>query len=875
MRLLPNPFRKAYAEDLLLALQDWQSDSAPPTNQQFNQRSFPPKITRATWFLLRTAFQERIKPTVRAHRPGPREGNASMLDLLFQDLRHSLRALAKRPGFTVIGLLTLAVGVGANTAIFSVVNAVVLRPLPYPDSHALVHIERSETTRPEHRNSMSQPDLEDIGEVATSLEKVAGYQPTSVTLTGQGDPEVLSAAALTDGLLHIFRMPPSQGRDLSAADNLLQGPKVVVISDALLNSHLHGARDVIGQTMLLDGANYEIVGVAPPGFRFPREALLWIPLFNDPEGCARGCRLLTGVSRIAEGHDRANVQAELDTLAARLSEDFPDSNLETLFAATELQRSLLGETQRGLLILLGAVGLVLLIAAANLASLQIARSTGRKTEIGVRAALGATQARLCTMILLETVLLGIGGAILGAALGTAATKLVVALAPANVPRLDEASLDLRVLGFALTISLGVSLLFALLPAWRTAAGTGQTRRATANRADIRSRNFLMVGEVALSLVLLIGAGLLFKTYDRLLAVDLGFEEHGLHSFFVSLPDEPYIDPEKTIMFFDTLEQELASVPGVESVGSVLGRPFGRNNFSASFELLDQPEPPPGEGIAAPTRVVTPGFNRTFQIPVLSGRALRDSDRREGTGVAMVNQAFVDKFSNNQDPIGREIQLHMSLGFDDDPVRTIVGVIGNTRGSNPSKENPGIFVPEAQMASPWMSVVVRTTGPLSWPAIHAAVQRVDANIPLRQKETLVEAIDRARGPARFYLVLLGGFAVIAVFLAAIGLYGVVSYLVSRRTREIAIRLAVGATSTNVVRHVLGQGLKPVILGVALGLVVSALGARLLGSLLYEVKPFDPATYATVSVGLILVALSAIFVPAQRAGRVPPARALKEE
>ena len=525
--------------------------------------------------------------------------------------------------------------------------------------------------------------------------------------------------------------------------------------------------------------------------------------------------------------------------------------------------------------MLGAVGLVLLIAAANLASLQIARSTGRKTEIGVRAALGATQVRLCTMILLETVLLGVGGAILGAGLGHAATKLVVALAPADVPRLDQASLDFRVLGFALTISLGVSLLFALLPAWRTAAGTGQTRRATANRADIRSRNSLIVGEVALSLVLLIGAGLLFRTYDRLLAVDLGFEEHGLHSFFVSLPDEPYIDPEKTIVFFDALEQELASVPGVQSVGSVLGRPFGRNMFSASFELLDQPEAPPGEGIVAPVRVVTPGFNSTFQIPLLSGRDLRESDRREGAGVALVNQAFVDKFSGNQEPLGREIQVHLSLGFDDDPVRTIVGVIGNTRGSNPSKEYPGIFIPEAQMASPWMNVVMRTAGPLSWPAIQAAVQRVDPNIPLRQKETLVEAIDRARGPARFYLVLLGGFAVIAVLLAAIGLYGVVSYLVSRRTREIAIRLAIGATSTNVVRHILGQGLKPVFLGIALGLLVSTLGARLLGSLLYEVKPFDLATYATVSVGLVLVALSAIFVPAQRAGRVPPARALKEE
>ncbi len=867
VRLLPARFRAEYGDDLLLALQDWRRDPS--------RSRMPPQWLAATWFLLRTNLQERFSPTVARRTLAQPGKQASTMDLFLQDARYSVRALAKRPGFTAIALLTLAVGVGANTAIFSVVNAVVLRPLPYPQPDSLVQVRRENTTQPGDLHSTSQVDLEDLARDVESFADLVGYQSTSVTLTGENEPEVLRAQAVTSGLLRVFRAAPAQGRDLVAQDNLPKAPRVAMISDALLQSHLGGDPQAVGKTLFLDGENVEIVGVAPPDFAF-RDAVLWIPLYNDTEGCGRGCRLLTGIGRIADGEDPESLASSMEVVSKRLEVDFPGDNTNIRFVATDLKHSLLGQTRSGLFILLGAVGLVLLIAAANLASLQVARGTGRKAEIAVRSALGANRLRLSRLVLLETLLLAVGGGALGVALGTAVTRIVVALAPADVPRLSEASLDLPVLLFGLATSLGVSLLFALWPTWRLVGASSRTGRSTDDRADVRTRNLLMVGEVALSLVLLVAAGLLFKTYDRLLQVDVGFDPAGVHSFFVALPEQPYEDPEKTVAFFESLERELQSLPGIESVGSVLGLPFGRNRLSTSVEFVGEPPVPPEHERNTVIRVVTSGYLDTLGISGVAGRGLEPTDRRDGQGVAVVNQEFVDRYLDGQDVIGKEIELSIALGYDDEPPRIIVGVVENNLSAIPQEETqPETFVPQAQMAAPWLSVAMRAKGPLSWTAVTEAVRRVDPNIPLRRKVAMTEAIDEDRGPARFYLVLLGTFAAIAVFLAAIGLYGVISYLVSRRTREIAIRLAVGANSADVVGHFVGQGLKLVAIGVGVGVGISLLGSRLLASLLYEVDPFDPSTYVLVCLAMVLVAMTAVLGPAMRAGRVAPARALKEE
>ncbi len=877
LALYPRAFKETLGADFALALEDWMADRSAGR--------FKP--LRLLWVLFKTGALEWLRPsaeaaeasrgdaTVRQLAIDDRGRKAKVMELTLQDLRFALRSLSRRPGFVIIAVATLAVGVGANTAIFTVVDTVLLQPLPYEVAEDLLILRRVEERAPGELRSMSQPDIEDLSEL-DSIAALVAFDTRGFTLTGSGEPEVVSAGFLNEGLLEVFALQPAAGRDLTRADNLPNGPRVIVVSHAFWMSRLGGREDAVGSTLELDGEAHEIVGIAPEGFSFPEDVRLWAPLYNDVEGCGRSCHLLTGIGRLSDGHTLEEAQLELGVAAQRLARDYPADNRGKSFVAKGLRDHLVGDARRGLLILLGAVGLVMLIAAANMASLQVARGTARKREMTVRTFLGASRGRLCRLVLIEAGLLGIVGGVLGIGLAILITDWIMSVAPDGVPQVTDLVPGLRVFGYGLVLSLGAALLFSSLPAWRLASATALAGpRTSEDRGDVRSRTFLLVGEVALSLTLLVGAILLMSTYSKILEVDLGFEKDTVLSFFVALPDNGYSEPEKVVTFFERLEQELAAVPGVESVGGILGRPFAGNTIGTSWHYLDRPRPEEGDEPSARVRIILPGYLETLRIPTVRGRALADSDRHGGAPVAVVNEAFVRRFAELGDPLQREVQLGVDFGFAELP-RTIVGVIGDTQTESLTGDpRPEIFVPQAQMAVVWMSVVVRARGTNLWPQLTDAVQRVDPLIPLRSRETLSEAVDRARGPARFYFMLLAGFAGIAVLLSAIGLYGVVSYIVARRTREMAIRLAVGASRWTLVRLVFAQGLLPVASGIAIGLAAALAGSRLLGSLLYEVKPFDPAVYLLATVVLAVVSMLAMVAPAVRAASLAPTRALEEE
>lgn len=865
----PRSFRARFGDDMLAVLAE-------------RRREAPGGWSRCRFWLgvalsmLRGGVLERLAPARRQAVAVETPRRPTSFFSVGQDLRYALRTLSRRPAFLVVVVLTLAVGVGANTAIFSVIDAVLLRPLPYPDPDSLVQVLRMRSERPGWAGSLSQPNLYDLSAQSKELAGLEGYRATTLPITGDGLPEVIDAAVVTGGLLSVFGMSPSLGRDLAREDNVYGGPKVVVLSYDLWQRRFAGARDVLGSTLELDGEPHQIVGVAPPGFAFPGNTKLWVPLFQDTEGCGRDCHLLRGIGRLADAQALARGREEFAVVAARLAQQYPESNRDTTYLLQRLQEGMVGDVRQGLLLMLGAVTLVLLIATANLANLMLACGTLRRAEIAVRAALGASRGRLLALLLAESGLLAASGAALGIGLAMLATRVLIALAPPDVPRLSEVTVDARVLGVGVVLALLSMLCFGGVPAWRVVRESVHGRRSTGDRTEKRSRALLLVGEVALSAVLLIGAGLLLRSFQRILAIDLGFDQQSVASFFLSLP-ERYDTPEKVVGLIDRLEQRLAVLPGVESVGSALGRPFGGSSISTTLQLTDEPEPRPGEETSTRIRVVTPGYFQTLRIPMIEGRSFSTGDRHGAESVAVVNQAFVETFSRSQPVLGRKALVGIDFGWRELP-RTIVGVVGNTRNDSLTGEpEPELFVPQAQMGIVWMNVNLRTAAdPDSlWGAIAATLSGIDPDLPVRSPETLEQAVRDERGPARFYLTLLGAFSMLALLLAALGLYGVVSYLVSRRTREIALRMVVGASRFRVLTLVVLQGLRPVVAGTVIGLVAAAGLTRLMSALLYGVAPLDAWTFATVPLALLAVSLAALWTPARRASRIAPAEALVEE
>jgi predicted permease len=797
-----------------------------------------------------------------------------------QDVRFGVRSHLRRPGFTAAAVATLALGIGATVSIFSVVNSVLLQPLPYPDSDRLVVIQPVDA-RTGSLSSVDHPDIRawqaEIPGIA-----IAGYAGSLVTLNGIGDPVALQGVVVTDGLLGPFGYVPPLGRDLRASDDIPDGPRVAVVSHRFWSDRLGRDPDTIGRTITLNGASWEIVGVAPEEFDFPSGTEVWLPRRHQSEGCGHGCRVMGAIGKLEPGVTRTVVQARFEAVDAQLREAFPDSHRDTRTDLRFMIDDEVGSIRSALWILFGAVGMVLLIACANVANLLLVRAQQRAGEVALRSTLGASRARLYRQLLTESVLLALPAGILGTALAAWGTGALVSLAPEGLPRLEETSLDVTTLLFTLVLVLGVSVMFGVLPARhltrRSLAGSlGSGTRASGNRAETAARSGLLVGEVALSLSLLLGAGLLFRTMIEIRSVELGFASEGVERFRVTLPDARY-DSLAVGRFFDALEGRLARIPGVEAVGSGFGVPFAPGRINANLTLLDRPDVPDADKSSADIRPSTPGYLAATGMTLVRGRWLTSDDQHGAEAVAVVNRTMARLHYLDSDPIGKQLQVSANIGFSDEAPRTIVGVVEDVRvGSATAAPDPAIYIPNAQFAISNMYVSLRLAPGRTTviPEVRDVLRELDAALAITRVERIEAAIAREHATPRFYMTLLAVFSALAVILTAVGLYGVVAYVVSRRTAEIGIRIALGADGGDISGMVLRQGIRPAVAGIALGLALSLLGARLLESLLYGIVPYDPLTLATATATLAGVVFAATLLPAVRASRIAPTRALRAE
>jgi predicted permease len=794
---------------------------------------------------------------------------------LWEDLKFSLRSLSRRPGFTITAILVIAIGAGATTAIFSVVNGVLLKPLDYKESRDLVTVGVDPAGRPtDVIDFMSPPDVADLQAESSALMTLVGYTSRNVALTGSGEPTLVAVAIVSDGLLATFRLTPVQGRDIRADETGPGAPRVAVISHALWRERFGMAPEVLGRVIEFGGRRFEIVGVAPEGFSYPGRTQVWVPHRINPESCGRRCHTWRTIGRLSPGATVASAQGQADVIAGRLSEAYPESNFEKGFVVLSLQDWVVGDARAGLWILLGTVTVLLLIACANVSNLLLIRASDRTGEIAVRTALGASRRRVAMQVTVEGAVLTVAGGALGLLMAAWGVEVFRLTSAGIVPRAAEVSVDGTVLGFTLGLIVAVTLLFAVIPAVflirvpLSASLAHAGRRSGTGPIGNRFRRTLVGIEVALSVTLLIGAGLLLRSFGQLYAVELGFETRDIVRFTVTLPSD-------IRTFYRTLEEQVAAVPGVESVGSIYGAPLGVGHTTSVVLVDGRPEPEPGHETYSAIRGVTPGYLETARIPVIRGRAIGPADDIGSVPVGVINQAFARENFPGEEPLGKRVRIKTDMGYGS-PYWTIVGIVGDIRSEALAQAPvPEIYVPIARFGGGLMTVTVRTAPGFgaALPEIRSAVYSAYPDLPLRGVETVSEAVQREVAPTRFYLLLLGFIAILALTLAAVGLYGVLQYLVSRRTREFGVRIALGAAPGELARMVTFEMLRPASLGVLSGLAVSLWAGRMLEAFLYRVSPRDLWTFAAVPVVLLLVALLAVLLPARRASRTEPIEALR--
>jgi predicted permease len=806
------------------------------------------------------------------------------MDQFLQDLRYAVRTLATRRSFSVIAIITLALGIGITTAIFSVVNGILLRPLPFRDSDRIVTIWESDKKEPSQHGEMSHPNFKDVRNGVTALESLAEYASGTGTLTGNGPATVVSQGLATPDFFHVLGATPVLGREFTPEEDLPNGPKVTVISYDLWKQRFGGRQDAVGQSIEIGGASYTIVGVAPEKFDFPSKARLWTPPQNDDAGCGRGCVYMQTVGRLAKGATVATAQQQLSALANGLEQKYPKSNAGITMRINTLQGDIVGDVQHALMILMGAVAMVLLIACANVANLLLVRGAARRGELAVRSVLGAVRGRLLAQLMTENlVLAGVAG-LLGVGLAAYAVDVLRAIAPATIPRTDSVGLDATTTLFAVGLSIVTALLFGLAPALQVSRQSLGTSMREAGRGSDGSpkrftRSAILVTEVALSVMLLLGAGLLMRSFTELSHVELGFNSRNITTFTVSLPNSRYRTPESHVQAVDALRQKIAALPGVQSVGTITGLPLGDVRFGTSFRRMDKPEPGPNDEPSARMMVADPGYFTTMGIRIANGRAFSNADRHGAAPVALISSEAAKKYFKGEDPIGKPIHVGVGLGFPNkDVVRTIVGVVSDVHTDN-IRDTPGpaLYVPFAQTGVDFTAFVVKSSSAAAsvLQDARAEVNAFDSDIALEFESALDDVVNQQLAAPRFYLALIALFAALAAVLAAVGIYGVVSFLVANRTREIGLRMALGAPRQRVVQLVVWQGLKPALIGVGIGLVAAVWTVRLLSSLLFGVAPHDTATYAGVTGLLVAIVLIACAVPAYRASRIAPGVALRAD
>jgi len=809
---------------------------------------------------------------------------AVLIDNLLQDVRHAIRALARQPGFAAIVVLCLALGIGANTAIFSVLNSIVLRPLSYEDPGRLTMVWETFRTRNMMTGGVSYPNLAEWRARNEVFEEIGAFRPERHTLTGVEVPERLVGARVTAEFFRVLRVDAAVGRTFSPADDLEGADNVVVMSDSLWRRHFGGDPSAIGRSVTLDGAPFTIVGVLPPGFEFPvaiAGAEVWTPSALDAAGkFHREWPMLLAVGRLRADVDLERAQADMDLIGRQLEQEYPETNTEHGFNLVPLLEQVSDRAVPLLLLLSGAVGLVLLIACANVANMLLSRSGIRGSELAVRAALGAGRGRLVQQLLTESIVMSLMGGALGVLIALGGVNVLVAYLPPNTPRLGEIGVDGGVLGFALAISILTGLAFGTIPAALTSrlhlpSSLKEGVRSSAGTGQRRLREALLVCEVALALMLLAGAGLLVRSFQQMLTSDPGFEPGGVLTFEVSArwSDHPVGD---RAAFYRELRERMEALPGVQSAAAGTAMPLGRG-FMATFMIEGRPEPARGEAPLTRYLSITPGYFESLRIPMVRGRVFTESDRRDRPGVVVVNEAAARAFWPDEDPLGQRIIPDVDITDVDPVVFEVVGIVGDVKDVSLDVEaGPCIYVPYQQQTWPGMTFALRTgVDPLSLTSMvrqEVASMTNEAVFTFRGLERNLEPSVVTR---RFPMVVLGVFASLALALSALGIYGVLSYSVSQRTFELGLRMALGAERAGVFLLVLRRATVLVSIGAGIGLLGTLAMTRVMRSMLFGVTPADPVTLVSVTLLLMAVALLACLAPIRRATRVDPVEALRSE
>ncbi|HEX8141077.1 MAG TPA: ABC transporter permease [Pyrinomonadaceae bacterium] len=813
-----------------------------------------------------------------------------MFDGLWQDIQFGVRMLIKNPGFTLISVLALALGIGANTAIFSVVNAVLLRPLPYKDPDRLVNVFR--TQPPIMRGPISRPDFLEWQAQQKVFQDIAAYYFETFNLTGIDEAERVVGTRVTENFFSLFGVAPAQGRFFLPADGQPGAGRVAIIGYGIWQRRFGADPRVVGNTIALNGDTYTVVGVAPPSFNFPGRSEVWTPAMLQEDTRQRGSNYLKVIARLKDGTSGEQAQAQMNQISAVLAQQYPenDTNLSVTIA------SLLEDQVRGirsvLLILLGAVAFVLLIACANVANLLLARATSRSKEIAVRTALGASRWRIMRQLLTESVLLALLGGGLGILLAMWGINVLVAFAPSTIPRVKEVHLDQWVLGFTLLVSVITGIIFGLAPAMQVSKtnlnevlkeGTRGAATNSPHRAWLR--RILVVSEIALSLVLLVSAGLLIESIRRLTDVNPGFDPQNLLTANISFPrkassaeDESEEGAarraQETANFLAAVRQRLSSLPGVQAVGAINDLPVtGSGSVNGDFNIEGRPKYKAGEAPVAEYRLITPDYFRAIGIPLLKGRVFLEEEGPQSPISIIINETLAKRFFPGEDPIGKRL-----LVMDDQP-HAIIGVVGDARQWGLDQPpDPEIYFSNAQITfNPGTTLVIRTNvEPASLSeSVRRALREVSRDAPVYAVKTMKQVVADSTAQRRFNTILMASFAAVALLMATIGLYGVISYSVAQRTQEIGIRMALGAQAGNVLRMVLWNGFKLALAGVVVGLFASLVMTRVLSSLLYGVSATDPFILLGGSVFLAVIALLACYIPARRATKIDPMIALRYE
>jgi putative ABC transport system permease protein len=808
------------------------------------------------------------------------------MENLFQDLRYSMRMLLGKPGFTVIAVIALALGIGANTAIFSAVNAILLRPLPYDEPERLVWIWEHNLASDIQQEPLSFPNFSDYREQNQVFEDVAAFSRWQPILTTAGEPERILADQVSASLFSALRVEAAEGRTFLPEEDRPGKNRVAVLSHGLWKRRFGSDKKIVGEAVTLNGIPFTVVGVMPEQYRHPdpdarKPIELFVPLGLNANTAHRRLDTLNVIARLKPSISIDQARAEVGTISARLDQQYPDTNAGWGVTIIPLHERFVGDVRPAMLFLLGAATFLLLIACANVANLLLVRAMSRQKEVAIRKALGASRRRLIRLFLTESVLVALMGGVLGSLLAFWGINILIALSPGNIPRIGEARLDMLALGFTLAVSLLTGIIFGLAPAVEASNPDLNEslkeggKNPSQGVSNARIRSLLMVSEVSMALILMICAGLMIKSFLRLQQVNAGFNPERILTLELALPGSKYREQHQALSFYNEVVRRVESLPGVQAVATVSTVPLGASVGVLNLEIEGRPQPSSDHVIGAESQVVSPSYFRAMSIPLLKGRLFADQDVEDAPGVIVINDEMAARYWPNEEAIGKRISLEDAKTG---PFLTVIGVVGNVHQvSLDSKPYPQMYQAYSQNPAWGAALVVRTASdPISMiSSVRAQVSSVDTDQPLYNVRTMEQVLSESVSRQRFNTLLISLFTVVALALAAVGIYGVISYSVSHRSHEIGIRMALGAQQRDILKMIIEYGLKLALAGVAIGLVAAFVLTRVMTSLLYGVSAIDPLTFATGTMILIGVALLGCYIPARRATKVDPMTALRYE